>query len=671
MNKIDFLIYKTNDDYFNECLKYISSINIPEGFEVGILSEDEGENVYQGYNKLAKASIADYKVFLADDSFILNEQMINDILSIFKKNNEAVAIGVQGKTASSEKWNVGIVEEYRGDRVETWAGDITPVRYNHYYDRDISKQETFECISVDSLSPVLIFAKGNIVFVEGQITCENIDSDSLKLLVPTVLTPWCYHNCQQMLANPEWDKIYSTMKNVLEHGAYKDIFSALEAEDLWSIKDIRIRQIRTLSQIHYKEEHQHSSIFNIKSLYDIEKYYRALRFEIIALEYGKKFGSWDFLDQCLSTGFITEEFLEDICGRCVQGDKVVYNHYLKKENEDNPLVTVIIPVYKGASFVADTVHSVLNQTYKNLEVIIIDDKSPDDSVQVISEFKDERIVFIASEKNRNVCLSCNLCFKKSHGEYIALIGHDDVWRPDKIERQVRYMEKHKQYGACFTWVNRMFEDNILNTESIDDDWCTIFNCYGHMSAKKLFEHFFFKGNFINAPSALIRKTNLSNTSIGNSTIDVNLLYNPVLLQLQDYELWLRMLLSSNCFIMENKMVNYRIFRGEHQSISKNNPKVLKRTSIEFAWIRYNYIRNMSDSDFVRLLGSEFVRKEANTYKELICERILMLREINNPYLLEYSEPYLMDEEIVDILENEYDFTMKDFYDYTAGKSNDI
>lgn len=114
------------------------------------------------------------------------------------------------------------------------------------------------------------------------------------------------------------------------------------------------------------------------------------------------------------------------------------------------LVSIIIPNYNYAEYLESCIKSVLNQTYQNFEIIIIDDCSTDNSLQVINKFLvDKRIRLIINGENKGVCHSRNIGFKNSKGCYICLLDPDDYWLPDKIEQQLKIMRTNNA-NLCFT-----------------------------------------------------------------------------------------------------------------------------------------------------------------------------------------------------------------------------
>lgn len=117
------------------------------------------------------------------------------------------------------------------------------------------------------------------------------------------------------------------------------------------------------------------------------------------------------------------------------------------------LVSVIIPAFNASRYIDRTIESVLSQTYQNLEVLIVDDGSTDDTPVIIQSYaqRDSRIKFLQQE-NRGVAAARNLAIHHSSGYYVAPIDADDVWMPDKIERQVRVMEERgPSCGIVYCW----------------------------------------------------------------------------------------------------------------------------------------------------------------------------------------------------------------------------
>lgn len=120
------------------------------------------------------------------------------------------------------------------------------------------------------------------------------------------------------------------------------------------------------------------------------------------------------------------------------------------ETTKQPLITVVMPNYNGHRFVEQAIDSVLNQTYQNFELLVVDDCSKDDSLQLIQRKaqSDKRIRVIALEHNAGVANVRNRGIKEAKGKYIALLDNDDLWTEDKLERQLAIAERGADIVYC-------------------------------------------------------------------------------------------------------------------------------------------------------------------------------------------------------------------------------
>ena len=112
----------------------------------------------------------------------------------------------------------------------------------------------------------------------------------------------------------------------------------------------------------------------------------------------------------------------------------------------NPQISIVIPVYNGEKFLDENISSVLNQTFKDFELIIINDKSTDKTLEIIQKYakKDERIIVLNNKKNRGAQYTRNRGLKRSKGKYMAAFDADDVCLPKRFEIQFNYLEKHPE-----------------------------------------------------------------------------------------------------------------------------------------------------------------------------------------------------------------------------------
>lgn len=116
----------------------------------------------------------------------------------------------------------------------------------------------------------------------------------------------------------------------------------------------------------------------------------------------------------------------------------------------NELVSIITPSYNTAPFLRETIESVLSQTYTNWEMLIVDDCSTDGTDDVVAAFTDPRIRFFRNERNSGAAYSRNRALREAKGRYIAFLDSDDLWTPDKLERQIRFMQEN---DVVFSYTN--------------------------------------------------------------------------------------------------------------------------------------------------------------------------------------------------------------------------
>ncbi|GAB4542731.1 MAG: hypothetical protein Tsb0014_35790 [Pleurocapsa sp.] len=113
------------------------------------------------------------------------------------------------------------------------------------------------------------------------------------------------------------------------------------------------------------------------------------------------------------------------------------------------LISVVVPVYNVEKYIALTIKSVLNQTYPHFELLIIDDESPDRSVEICRQFSDPRIKII-SQKNRGLAGARNTGIRHAQGDYVAFLDGDDLWLPNKLARHIEHLEASPQVGVSFS-----------------------------------------------------------------------------------------------------------------------------------------------------------------------------------------------------------------------------
>ena len=198
------------------------------------------------------------------------------------------------------------------------------------------------------------------------------------------------------------------------------------------------------------------------------------------------------------------------------------------------LVSVIIASYNHEKYIEDAVRSVLNQTYKNIELIVEDDCSKDKTVEILKGIKDKRLKKIYSKKNKGTVRTMNHLMSLCHGDYIAILGSDDVWYPEKLEKQINYLESHP-VEAVFSMVD-IIDENGKICQSQSDLEQEIFR-EENLSRAERMSLFYDFGNHLCHPTSVISKHVVE--QIG--------LYNCTYRQLHDFEYWVRLVNKFDIF----------------------------------------------------------------------------------------------------------------------------
>ena len=128
-----------------------------------------------------------------------------------------------------------------------------------------------------------------------------------------------------------------------------------------------------------------------------------------------------------------------------------------------PTLSIVMPVYNTEKFVKKTIESLLNQTYKDFELIVIDDGSTDNSIEIIKKFADNRIKIFSNDSNKGIVYSRNRGNAEALGRFIAPFDSDDIALPDKFEKQISFLEQHPEFGMLGSWAKLIDEnDKFLN-----------------------------------------------------------------------------------------------------------------------------------------------------------------------------------------------------------------
>lgn len=223
---------------------------------------------------------------------------------------------------------------------------------------------------------------------------------------------------------------------------------------------------------------------------------------------------------------------------------------LKMNN--HPIVTVGVANYNNSKYIIETLESIRNQSYENIELIIVDDCSNDDSISKIEDWiKIHKIVaiFLKHTKNKGLSKTCNALLNSSNGKYIALIG-DDIMEADRIETQVHYLEKHKELSLCFSDMSMINgEGKEINSSFLNFNGESSLSINSFLSYSTLDQlAIMMTKNFFPTPSFLYNTSVLK--KLGGWDEE---------LYIEDWDMFLRLINSGYKFgfIADSKLVKYR------------------------------------------------------------------------------------------------------------------
>ena len=211
------------------------------------------------------------------------------------------------------------------------------------------------------------------------------------------------------------------------------------------------------------------------------------------------------------------------------------------------LVSIIMPSYNTAKYIAETVQSVLAQTYQNWELIIVDDCSTDDTDEVVKPFlRDSRIRYLKNEKNSGAAVSRNRALREAKGKWIAFLDSDDLWMPEKLEKQIAFM---KENGYHFSYTDYMEIDEASRPN----------------------------GKTVTGPKKITKAGMFNYCWPGCLTVmydaeTIGLIQIADIKKNNDYAMWLKVCRKVDCYLLDDVLAKYR--RGRVGSVSSYSVKTM-------------------------------------------------------------------------------------------------
>lgn len=272
----------------------------------------------------------------------------------------------------------------------------------------------------------------------------------------------------------------------------------------------------------------------------------------------------------------------------------------------NPLVSIIIPLYNSEKFIIETINSALNQTYKNIEIIIVDDGSTDNSRLIVKELNNTKIRLI-SVPNGGASKARNIGIKNANGMYVQFLDADDILSENKIEEQVKLFETNKQIDLCFCrTIVFTFNKSLITNQEVNSEIFT----FETISGNQLLALLLGKNNkvFMILQSAyLVKKSILTISGLWDETLSLD----------DDGEFFSRVLNCSKIVAYDKKGINY--YRKYHTKNSLSQQTGFKYMTSEILAVKkkLSTIKNgISLTEFYKIQKVQFSLIKYKYFKEL-------------------------------------------------------
>ncbi len=313
-------------------------------------------------------------------------------------------------------------------------------------------------------------------------------------------------------------------------------------------------------------------------------------------------------------------------------------------------VSVILTSYNHAKYLRYAIESALSQTFSHFELIIWDDASTDESWEIINSYQDARIRAFRNPVNMHRG-NINRGLEKARGEYIAVHHSDDVWEPEKLEKQVAFLDAHPEIGAVFSDV-LVIDENGEDLPEGSHPYQTIF-AQPNRSRHEWLNYFFYRGNALCHPSVLIRKQCYSDCGAYRSGFSA-----------ADYDMWVRLCMQYEIHVLPDKLLRLRV-RDNNANASGNRPEVRLRDWFERLQVLKNYRNLASQEDILKIFPTLYKYLDLKGFLPSFVLSMAALESeqaynITRLFGLELLFELMNDPDSARQVEEMYGFTRKDF-----------
>lgn len=321
-----------------------------------------------------------------------------------------------------------------------------------------------------------------------------------------------------------------------------------------------------------------------------------------------------------------------------------------------PKISVILTSYNHDKYLREAIDSALTQTFSDFELIIWDDASTDLSWEIINSYSDPRIRAFRNEVNLRSG-NINRALAQSTGEYVAIHHSDDAWEPEKLEKQVDFLNVNPKIGAVFTWAQVMDENGQpFNNET--HFYYRIFE-QPNRTRHEWLNYFFHQGNVLCHPSVLIRKQCYADVGF----------YRYGLAQLTDFDMWVRLCMMHEIHVLPERLVRFRV-RDDETNTSGNKVENRIRHHFDLLQIYKNFLRIQDKEEFVRIFpeSSIYIDEKLNGDTRYALARLALSPDhtpASQLFGLQILFDILQDPKHFAVIQELYGFSIKDFFALTA------
>jgi len=316
-----------------------------------------------------------------------------------------------------------------------------------------------------------------------------------------------------------------------------------------------------------------------------------------------------------------------------------------------PSISVVTLAYQHEKYIAEAIQSVLDQTFTDFELIVVNDGSSDRTDEIIRSFQDDRIIYIYQE-NQGPSAAANNGISAASAKYIALMSGDDVCYAQRLAVEYQHLQDSGN-RVVFSWVDFIDDDS---QPFVGEHFAQDFFNHPQRNRAEMLNWFFMKGNYLCAVTALVEKQILVECG----------LFNPALIQLQDFEMWVEIIKKYDISLLEDKLVKYRVRSGD------NNLSSDPTNSVRSIFEGYQLYRQILNNLPIELFRASFADaldrpelSEGDSYELAkafiyLDHDLTLLRHIG----IEKLFNLLQDERTLRFSKSKYDFGLPELYALT-------